>query len=90
MNVKVLIFLLLFPFAAAAQGFSDLGAGVDGFATTVPDTTFIFPADHGPHPDYRIEWWYITANLQDPDGTRYGLQWTLFRTAVTPGEAAGW
>ena len=24
---------------------------------------FVFPADHGPHPEFRIEWWYVTANL---------------------------
>jgi predicted secreted hydrolase len=49
-----------------------------------------FPADHGPHPEFRIEWWYLTANLEGPDGTPYGLQWTLFRTATAPGEAEGW
>ena len=43
---------------------------------------FQFPADHGPHPAYRIEWWYITANLQAADGTDYGVQWTLFRSAL--------
>ena len=90
MNVKLLIFLLLFPFATAAQGFSNLGSGAVGFATPAPNPTFDFPTDHGAHPDYRIEWWYITANLQGPDGTQYGLQWTLFRTALAPGEATGW
>ena len=51
---------------------------------------FDFPTDHGPHPDYRIEWWYLTAYLEDPAGVQYGLQWTLFRTAVAPGEEEGW
>jgi predicted secreted hydrolase len=51
---------------------------------------FSFPADHGPHPDYRIEWWYLTANLKDAEGTSYGLQWTLFRSALSPGEAEEW
>ncbi|MEL6435145.1 MAG: carotenoid 1,2-hydratase, partial [Pseudomonadota bacterium] len=37
-----------------------------------------------------IEWWYLTANLTGPDGTAYGLQWTLFRSALAPGEAADW
>ena len=55
-----------------------------------PDPAFDFPADHGPHPDYRIEWWYLTANLEGPDGTPYGLQWTLFRSALAPFEAEGW
>ena len=49
-----------------------------------------FPRDHGPHPDYRIEWWYLTATLQGADGRDYGAQWTLFRSALAPGEADGW
>lgn len=73
-----------------AQGFSGLGTTTDGFATPQPDPVFDFPEDHGAHPDYRIEWWYLTANLQDADGTPYGLQWTLFRTALEPGETNDW
>ncbi|MEO0379859.1 MAG: lipocalin-like domain-containing protein [Pseudomonadota bacterium] len=91
MNVRVLLLLCLWPFGAVAQGFSGLGteAGAD-FANPAPDPTFDFPADHGPHPDYRIEWWYLTATLEDAGGTPYGLQWTLFRSALAPGEAEGW
>ena len=37
------------------------------------------------------EWWYVTANLEGPDGTAYGVQWTLFRQAISPDPAAdGW
>lgn len=90
MNVRLLAFLLCWPLAALAQGFAGLGTDADGFSVPQPDPAFNFPADHGPHPDYRIEWWYLTANLQGPDGTAYGLQWTLFRTALAPGEDAGW
>lgn len=90
MNVRVIAYLCFWPFAALAQGFSGLGTDAEGFATPQPDPTFSFPADHGAHPDYRIEWWYLTANLEGPDGTPYGLQWTLFRSALAPGEAEGW
>ena len=38
-----------------------------------------FPQDHGTHDQFDIEWWYLTANLQDEAGDPYGLQWTLFR-----------
>lgn len=89
MNVR-LLFLLLWPLNATAQGFAGLGAATDDFATPERPAIFDFPADHGPHPDYRIEWWYLTANLQGDDGTDYGLQWTLFRTALVPGLADGW
>ncbi|SDT19484.1 lipocalin-like domain-containing protein [Bradyrhizobium canariense] len=70
---------------ARAQGFAGLGKQADGFATVVPGKAFSFPADLGPHPDYRIEWWYVTANLTDSTGAAYGAQWTLFREASRPG-----
>ena len=44
-----------------------------------PDYRMSFPLDHGTHDQFDIEWWYLTANLQDEAGDPYGLQWTLFR-----------
>src|ERR1700716_392540 len=76
---------------ALAQGFAGLGETADGFAAVVPGKRFAFPADHGPHPEFRIEWWYVTANLRDANGLAYGTQWTLFRQAAAPGVALeGW
>lgn len=89
MNVKAWLFCLL-PVAASAQGFAGLGTDAAGFAVPQPDPVFSFPADHGPHPEYRIEWWYLTANLQDAEGTPYGLQWTLFRSALAPTSREDW
>ncbi len=79
--------LLLNAATAGAQGFAGLGQTSDGFALPDPDIRFVFPEDHGAHPEFRIEWWYVTANLFDADGTPYGIQWTLFRNALTPGGA---
>src|SRR5437762_5444698 len=77
--------------AALAQGFAGLGMNGGGFASAIPGKTFAFPADHGPHPDYRIEWWYVTTNLVDVGGIAYGGQWTLFRQAMQPGaQQEGW
>ncbi|MEX0371628.1 MAG: lipocalin-like domain-containing protein [Tateyamaria sp.] len=90
MNVRLILFLMLWPLSAFGQGFAGLGTDADGFAVPTPDPQFEFPRDHGPHPDYRIEWWYLTANLVGEDGTPYGLQWTLFRSALAPGEAESW
>ncbi len=90
MNVRFLLLLLWMPFCAMAQGFSGLGASSDGFAMPQPQAGFAFPNDHGPHPDFSIEWWYLTANLESQDGTEYGIQWTLFRTALSPENAPGW
>lgn len=75
---------------AWAQGFAGLGRDVDGFDTPELGVPLVFPQDHGAHPSYRIEWWYLTANLRDATGTDYGLQWTLFRTAMAPHESPGW
>jgi len=77
--------------SALAQGFAGLGMTADGFAAVVPGRVFSFPADHGPHADYRIEWWYVTANLTDSAGVAYGAQWTLFRQGMKPGtQPQGW
>ncbi|WP_106745353.1 lipocalin-like domain-containing protein [Yoonia maritima] len=89
MNVKALLLCLL-PVAGHSQGFAGLGTVVDGFAVPQRDKPFDFPADHGAHDDYRIEWWYLTANLKSDDGTDYGLQWTLFRSALSPDSGSGW
>ncbi|MDV7142782.1 lipocalin-like domain-containing protein [Tropicimonas sp. TH_r6] len=91
MNARCLALLAtLAAGPAVAQGYAGLGTQADGFAIPAPETRFSFPEDHGPHPDYRIEWWYLTANLTDADGTDYGIQWTLFRSALAPNEAKGW
>src|ERR1700722_15704183 len=70
---------------AWAQGFAGLNDSAEGFSVVVPGRAFAFPADLGPHPDFRIEWWYVTANLNDAAGNAYGAQWTLFRQALKPG-----
>lgn len=90
MNVKALFIALCLPMPALAQGFAGLGTEADGFSVPRPDPQFSFPADHGAHNDYRIEWWYLTANLEAADGTPYGLQWTLFRSALAPEAGEGW
>jgi predicted secreted hydrolase len=81
----------LSPRRSLGQGFAGLDADKEGFAAVTPGKNFGFPADHGPHPDYRIEWWYVTANLAGPAGTAFGAQWTLFRHAIAPGtQGEGW
>lgn len=49
------------------------------FAAVQPDVPLRFPADHGAHPDFRTEWWYMTGWLDTPDGPQ-GFQITFFRT----------
>jgi predicted secreted hydrolase len=57
-----------------------------GFARAFEPRRFQFPEDHGAHPDYATEWWYLTGNLQTASGRRFGYQFTLFRVALRPGE----
>ena len=38
-----------------------------------------FPRDHGSHPEFRTEWWYVTGWLADAAGREYGVQVTFFR-----------
>ncbi len=60
------------------------GSADEGFARAYAPVEFTFPLDHGPHPEYRTEWWYYTGNLEDDAGRRYGYQLTFFRSALTP------
>lgn len=43
---------------------------------------YAFPRDHAAHPEFRIEWWYYTGNLDAADGRRFGYQVTFFRVGV--------
>ncbi|MBF0370275.1 MAG: carotenoid 1,2-hydratase [Magnetococcales bacterium] len=63
-----------------------LGSGqTDGFVQVMAPHPFCFPEDHGPHPDYKHEWWYVTGNLESTETKqRFGFQWTLFRIGLAP------
>ena len=47
---------------------------------TVAPRPLMFPRDHGAHPDFRTEWWYLTGWLDVPGGAAVGFQVTFFRT----------
>ena len=55
-----------------------------GYARAHAPREFHFPRDHGPHPDFRSEWWYFTGNLWSPRGRRFGYELTIFRFALAP------
>ena len=61
--------LALLPISAAA--------GVD-YPAVAPGRKLVFPRDHGAHPDYRVEWWYVTGWLDTVTGPA-GFQVTFFR-----------
>ena len=55
-----------------------------GFKTADRVVEFAFPRDHGPHPRFRSEWWYLTAVLTTAGGRTFGTQFTLFRQGLVP------
>jgi len=61
-------------------------AGGTAFRIPRPNPVLKFPADHGSHPEFRIEWWYVTGHLFSGE-RRFGLQATFFRFAERPGPA---
>lgn len=56
-----------------------LSAGI-AFPLVTPGRILQFPADHGAHPDFRQEWWYVTGWLKTARGEDLGFQVTFFRT----------
>ncbi|MBJ6723965.1 lipocalin-like domain-containing protein [Geomesophilobacter sediminis] len=61
------------------------GAADPRFTRAYVPRPFTFPRDHGPHPDFRTEWWYFTGNLATAEGRKFGYQLTFFRLALAPG-----
>ena len=65
---------LALPFVLAApRAFADVE-----YARVVP-RVLGFPRDHGAHPEFRTEWWYVTGWVADAAGHDYGVQVTFFR-----------
>nr|WP_283625615.1 lipocalin-like domain-containing protein [Alteromonas macleodii] len=51
----------------------------DAFTPVKRGYTVALPRDHMSHPDFQLEWWYLTFVLSAEDGQEFGLQYTLFR-----------
>ena len=80
-----------FVFAAhslMALAARDLMAAEPAFAPVVPGYRLEFPRDHGAHPEFRTEWWYVTGQVKTAQGEALGFQITFFRTATQIGAAS--
>src|SRR6186713_1194073 len=82
--------LLVVVVACAGMG----GQGpADGAAAdvVVPQAgrRFEFPRDYGSHPEFRLEWWYVTGHLWDAASNRFGFQVTFFRRTAPPVHGQG-
>ena len=72
------------PIAASLDLAEAMGGDTTGYARATAIRAFRFPDDHGPHPAFKTEWWYVTGNLSAGAARRFGFQFTLFRVALTP------
>jgi predicted secreted hydrolase len=52
-------------------------------ALSLPPMTLAFSRDHGAHPAFRTEWWYITGHARSA-AREFGFQVTFFRSLVEP------
>jgi len=66
---------------AEVVGYAPAGDST-GFERATAPRAFDFPADHGPHPRFQMEWWYYTGNVQMTTGRAFGYQLTFFRRAL--------
>ncbi len=86
----IVIYGFFFAFSSyAEEAYQLLRADPTGYGQVLPGKKFEFPQDHLPHKPFRIEWWYLTANLKDSKGEEYGIHWTLFRQSMSPNEDPG-
>ena len=69
-------------FLVLALGYPVLSFSRMNFPKVIQGRTLQFPRDHGAHPDYRQEWWYLTGWLNTARGENLGFQVTFFRTRL--------
>lgn len=72
------------PPSASLELGETLGDAGEGFAQVSESREIRFPRDHGPHPEFKTEWWYFTGNLALVEGEprEFGYQLTFFRSAL--------
>jgi len=69
---------------AAAQAYADVR-----YPAVERGTALAFPRDHGSHPAFRTEWWYVTGWVRDARGRDFGIQVTFFRSRPGVAEESG-
>ena len=99
LKISVILAVLALPGCAErSEGISDepisvgnvlRGDEAQAFAKVSEPREFHFPADHGPHNEYRTEWWYFTGNISDGREHHFGYQLTFFRFRPKAGETRG-
>ena len=80
--LSIVMFSMLIS-AGFSQTIRDLITTSESYEKIDDSLKIRFPKDHGAHPNFKTEWWYLTANLMDTENEPLGIQWTLFRTALS-------
>lgn len=72
---------LIFFLAAWALTSASVAQSPDvSYPDVKPNRIFAFPQDHGAHPNFRTEWWYVTGTVKTQKDEELGFQITFFRT----------
>jgi predicted secreted hydrolase len=86
MRARVVVLVLLGTgitvAAAAPDGVLPFAAGGAPFERALAPREFQFPRDHGAHPTFAHEWWYLTGHLAASSGEHFGFELTFFRVAL--------
>jgi predicted secreted hydrolase len=82
-TLTAIFFLLLLPGLNYSGSAIPIPALMSPWREAAPGYQYSFPRDHAAHPDYRVEWWYYTGNLQSKSGRRFGYQLTFFRVGIS-------
>src|SRR5271156_2863217 len=69
-----------FLFAPNLQ--ADPPSPIEPWQRAIGAWSWVFPRDHGAHPNFKTEWWYFNGNLKDAQKRPFGYQLTLFRQGI--------
>jgi predicted secreted hydrolase len=93
--MKYCIFAVVKVLSASAfclLGFVATVSAESAWLNVMPGKKLEYPRDHASHPEYPVEWWYITGHLRrtntDALGSEstLGFQVTFFRVGIKSGE----
>jgi predicted secreted hydrolase len=79
-SAAILFVVAAILFIAVALPCAAAPAGESPYAEVTPGYSLTFPRDYGSHPQFHIEWWYVTGWLKTQSGEPLGFQVTFFRT----------
>ena len=81
---EVFVISLIISTYSIAQDYS---LSDEGFALPSEAKALEFPKDHGSHPEFKSEWWYLTGHLEGLESSdQFGFQLTFFRSATVPSD----